>query len=112
MSVFRNALAKVNDRVEGAKRTSRKLGLDFVGVEGMCPDMVDGSQSDFAALVQRLCLEAGRIMEEESPALAMALPRLGDDIAARLACARQAGEDIAALMAAAEVFAKRADAEI
>ena len=46
--------------------------------------MVEDARSEFAALIQSLCLEAGRIMEDESPVLAMELPWSGDSIAARL----------------------------
>jgi hypothetical protein len=63
--------------------------------------------SDFTDLVQRLCLEAGRIMEDESPALAMSLATDGHRLAAKLARARRAGEDIAALITAAEVIVRR-----
>ena len=98
-----------HDEINNLKSAAtEKLRLDFVGVVGTCPDMVDDSHSEFAVLVQRLCLEAGRIMEDESPTLAMSLPRSGDGIAARMACIRKAGEDIAALIGAAEVIARRA----
>jgi hypothetical protein len=69
--------------------------------------MAHDTHSGFAELVQRLWLEAGRIMEDESPALAMALPIDRARLAATLARARQAGEDIAALAATAEVIARR-----
>jgi len=36
--------------------------------------MPEDLHSEFAELVQRLCLEAGRIMEDESPPLAMTVP--------------------------------------
>lgn len=86
-----------------------KLRLDLTGAVGMCPDMSE--DPGIAELVQRLCLEAGRIMEDESPALAMAQPTSSDRLAARLIRAREAGEDIAALVAAAEVIARRAGIE-
>ena len=60
-------------------------------------------------LIAGLCLEAGRIMEDESPALALALPFSTREVARRLANARQAGEDIAALAAAAQVLLRRGE---
>lgn len=68
--------------------------------------------ADFEAseLITALCLEAGRIMEDESPALAMSLPNVASEVAARLAAIRRAGEDIVALAAAAEVIIRRGSA--
>jgi hypothetical protein len=74
--------------------------------------MADDPRSEFAELIARLCLEAGRIMEDESPTLAMRLPGTDDGIAARLTAVRQAGEDITSLALAAEVLARRATASI
>lgn len=58
-------------------------------------------------LIASLCLEAGRIMEDESVALALSLPTLTSSIAEHLAAARQAGDDIAMLAAAAQVLLRR-----
>ena len=60
-------------------------------------------------LISGLCLEAGRIMEDESPALALTLPVATQEVARRVANARQAGEDIAALAAAAQVLLRRGE---
>lgn len=69
--------------------------------------MADDLRLEFAELIARLCLEAGRILEDVSPAMAMTLPETPDGIAARITAARQAGEDIASLALAAEVLARR-----
>ena len=58
-------------------------------------------------VIAGLCLEAGRIMEDGSSDLALTLPESTTKIAQRLASARQAGEDIAALAAAAQVLLQR-----
>ena len=58
-------------------------------------------------VIAGLCLEAGRIMENGSPELALTLPESTKRIAQRLTAARQAGEDIAALAAAAQVLLRR-----
>ena len=58
-------------------------------------------------LIAGLCLEAGRIMANESPELALTLPASQRAIAARLAEVRQAGSDIVALVDAAEVLLRR-----
>ena len=58
-------------------------------------------------LIAGLCLEAGRIMEDESPALALILPKSTTKIAEHFATIRQAGDDIADLAAAAEVLLRR-----
>lgn len=59
---------------------------------------------DVRKLISALLLEAGRIMEDASPDLALSLPPRRVHINQRLASARQAGHDIAQLMAAAEVL--------
>jgi hypothetical protein len=48
-------------------------------------------------LIQQLCLEAGRIMEEHSAELAFALPRSSDVIKARVAPLHRAATAIMAL---------------
>lgn len=60
-------------------------------------------------LVAGLCLEAGRIMEDQSPSLALSLPASTKEVARRLGNAWQAGEDIAALAAAAQVLLRRGE---
>ena len=60
-------------------------------------------------LIASLCLEAGRIMEDDSPALALTLQESVVSIAERVAMIRQAGEDIAALAAAAQVVLRRGE---
>ncbi|QGN55050.1 hypothetical protein [Novosphingobium sp. Gsoil 351] len=73
--------------------------------------MASSAHLEIHGLIAALVLEAGRIMEDESPPLAMILPTSGPELIVRLAAARRAGEDIAALAAAAEVIARRALAE-
>ena len=65
------------------------------------------SYSDVRELISALLLEAGRIMEDSSPDLALRLPLRPAAINQRLASARQAGHDIAQLAAAAEVLQRR-----
>ena len=70
--------------------------------------MPEDPSRDLLELVSGLCLEAGRIMENESPGLALTLPQASAEIAHCIAMARQAGEDIATLATAAEVLLRRA----
>ena len=58
-------------------------------------------------LTSELLLEAGRIMEDVSPDLALSLPLESGPILERVTSARQAGEDIAQLVAAAQVLQRR-----
>ena len=64
---------------------------------------------DCLDVIAGLCLEAGRIMEDGSPDMALTLPESTTKIAERLASARQAGEDITALAAAAQVLLRRSE---
>ena len=64
---------------------------------------------DIHRLISDLILEAGRIMEDDSPALALTLQESVVSIAERVAMIRQAGEDIAALAAAAQVVLRRGE---
>lgn len=61
-------------------------------------------------VIQHLCLEAGRLMEDTSVELALLMPAACDDRTARLECLGQATDDIAALSAAAEVLHRRGSA--
>ena len=67
----------------------------------------DDPNLDIHRLTSELLLEAGRIMEDESPELALRLPLEGGLIFERLKGARQAGDDIAQLVAAAQVLQRR-----
>jgi hypothetical protein len=58
-------------------------------------------------LVVELCLAAGLILEDASVACAQVLPKRGPGRRARVQSLRQAGEDIAALLSAAEVLNRR-----
>jgi hypothetical protein len=58
-------------------------------------------------LINSLYVEAGRIMEDASPELALRMPTEGNDVDDRLKRGRLAGEDIAKLIAAAEVLRRR-----
>lgn len=73
----------------------------------MCTDMQLDAPHPHHEVIASLCLEAGRIMEDESTGLALTLPASAALIAVRLATARQAGEDIATLVAAAQVLLRR-----
>ena len=75
----------------------------------MCGPMPQQPPCPNQDLVAALCLEAGRIMEDESVALALTLPTSSASIAQRLEAAREAGNDIAALIAAAQVLLRRGE---
>ena len=62
---------------------------------------------DIQQLISELVLEAGRIMEDESPHLAMRLPLEPSLILERLTRVREAGHDVARLMVAAQVLQRR-----
>jgi hypothetical protein len=85
----------------------RKLRLDFKDEASMGAFMSTPPPSANLDLIAGLCLEAGRIMEDESVALALTLPTSTGSIAERLERTRQAGEDIVALAAAAQVLLRR-----
>ena len=70
--------------------------------------MPDEPTHELLELISGLCLEAGRIMENESPALALTLPPGSTDIGHRLAAVPQAGDDIPSLATAADVLLRRA----
>ena len=76
----------------------------------MCTRMQPDLPHQHYALIASLCLEIGRIMEDESPTLALTLPDQTAMTAERLTSARQAGEDIATLASAAQVLLQRAAA--
>lgn len=59
-------------------------------------------------LVQHLCLEAGRLMENTSAQLAHALPTDPDERSAHLQRFQDAAADISSLMDAAEALNRRA----
>lgn len=58
-------------------------------------------------LIQRLCLEAGGIMEDVSADLALTLPASPEFINARVAQVLRAAEDITALANAAQALIRR-----
>lgn len=60
-------------------------------------------------LIGRICLEAGRIMEDTSAELALSLPTGAVGVERRLDTLRQASLDIAAYSAAADALHRRAD---
>jgi hypothetical protein len=72
--------------------------------------MQNFSHREHADLISGLCLEAGRIMEDESPALAMQLQDNAEVIRALVESARSAGQDVVALASAAEVLLRRSPA--
>lgn len=67
----------------------------------------EGPNLDIHRLTSELLLEAGRIMEDVSPDLALRLPLQNNLILERLTSARQAGDDIAHLVAVAQVLQRR-----
>ena len=75
----------------------------------MCALMPSYPQPTHRDLIASLCLEAGRIMEDESVALALTLLTSLKSLAERLATILQAAEDIAALAAAAKVILRRGE---
>lgn len=66
-----------------------------------------GPNFDIHRLTAALLLEAGRIMEDVSPVLALPLPLESGLILERLNSTRQTGDDIAQLVAAAQVLQRR-----
>lgn len=58
-------------------------------------------------IIEHLCLEAGRMMEDASLELALGAPSARDEQTARLERLNQVAGDIAALAAAAEVLHRR-----
>ena len=62
---------------------------------------------DIQRLTSELLLEAGRIMEDVSPRLALRLPIESALLLELLTCARGAGEDIVQLVSAAQVLQRR-----
>ena len=73
----------------------------------MCRGMESEHEIARKDLIAQLCLEAGRIMEDESLRCALALPtheHAQTDYLGRIA---RAGEDIAKLAAAAQVLHRR-----
>ena len=75
----------------------------------MCAPMSTQPPSTSRELIASLCLEAGRIMEDESVALALSLQTSTTSIAERLGIARRAGEDITTLVVAAQVLLRRSN---
>ena len=68
--------------------------------------MFDESPEPFnRELIQALCLEAGRIMEETSPDLAITLPRTPELIAAHVDKLHQAAESLISIAEAARRLA-------
>ena len=67
----------------------------------------DGASLDIHRLTLELLLEAGRIMEDVSPKLALRLPLASSLILERLTGAGQAGNGIAQPVAAAQVLQRR-----
>lgn len=84
----------------------QKLRVDFHRQTRMVGPMATEA-SPTIKVIQHLCLEAGRLMEDYSAELALTLPPAADGRAARLEVVRQAAADMAALMAAAKVLNRR-----
>jgi hypothetical protein len=89
----------------------RKLRLDFAPVASICAVMPLHPPPGHLDLIARLCLEAGRIMEDTSVELALVLPTNRDDRADRLERVHRAGFDIAALAAAAQALHRHCSTE-
>ena len=62
---------------------------------------------DIHRLISELILEAGRIMEDESPRLALRLPLEPSLIVERITRVREVGHDVTQLMVAAQVLQRR-----
>ena len=62
---------------------------------------------DMRELIAHLCLEAGRIMEDTSCELALALPTDASAVDTLLRTVRVAADDIQDLIAAAQVLQRR-----
>ncbi len=88
---------------------TEKLHLDFPRAASMCVLMPQHPQLIRRDPISAICLEAGRIMEDESVALALTLPTSLRSLAECLATVHVAGEDIAALAAAAQVLLRRGE---
>jgi hypothetical protein len=89
--------------------TCTKLRLDFPPLSSIRRRMDDDGPAspDPLELIAHLCLEAGRIMEDTSCELALVLPLDDSAIGARLKMARDAADDILALIAAAQAVYRR-----
>lgn len=86
----------------------QKLRLDFPGLGRMCRRMANfHSELSNRELISRISLEAGRIMENLSGELALALPSGTVGVEKRLDMLRQASLDIAAYSAAADSLHRR-----
>jgi hypothetical protein len=92
----------------GRRRIGAKLHIDFPLNSSMCARMdVDASPTDWQEIIVQLCLEAGRLMEDTSDELARALPAESHTLDQRLQTAREAADDITALLAAAQTLRRR-----
>lgn len=85
-----------------------KLWLDFRASASMLPAMPNSPHDAGTDLIAALCLEAGRIMEDDSVVCALALPASHGEMTARLERLAQASDDITKLVAAAQVMLRRA----
>jgi hypothetical protein len=85
-----------------------KLRLDFLRGASMCVLMPKGPCTADSDLIAALCLEAGRIMENESVTCALAIPSADQELIGRLDQIAKAAADIAVLAAAAQVVHRRA----
>lgn len=65
------------------------------------------TSNPFHEIITQLHLEAGRIMEDTTDSIASTLPADDEARSARLCEAREAGDDIQALLAAAQVLHRR-----
>jgi len=86
-------------------RTATKLDIDFTtSVRMVRPVPNDPAPDCNRDLIQELCLEAGRIMEDTSAELARVLPHSPREIALRVERFREAAETILALAMAAHAL--------
>jgi len=87
---------------------TEKLRIDFLSNSSIHPCMDENLASpDLRELIAHLCLEAGRIMEDTSCELALALPTDASAVDTRLGMVRVAADDIQFLIAAAQVLQRR-----
>jgi hypothetical protein len=84
----------------------RKLALDFAGVRRTCVGMPTDRPSDYETIAL-LCVRAGMIMEDVTAAAVMTPPKAIAGLRKHLGTLSSASADVAALIKAAEVLARR-----
>lgn len=96
-------------RNPGHSSDRQKLVLDFVARPHMCVAMAEPSDSGVTQVIELLLLEAGRIMEDASVDLALALPVEPQLLHNRIANLAAAAAEISSLAAAAQTLLRLRD---